>query len=113
MKIISRDKFMKMPIGTVFSYYEPCSFRNLNIKVSDLSGGYINDFLYDSVIGSINSESSTDFMDKCVQMEKGDSVPVDFEQTSREGLFDDGQLFAIYEKKDVEKLIKRLYAAYE
>ena len=41
-------------------------------------------------------------------MESGESMPVDFEVTSREGLFEEEQLFAVYEKEDVEKLIKRL-----
>jgi hypothetical protein len=107
MRIVSKKEFMKLPIGTVWSYYEPCVFRDLNIKVSDLSE-WETDFLYDGVIGKIDVQSSEDFTNKCELMEKGESVPMDFEQTSREGLFDDDQLFAIYEKEDVEKLIIRL-----
>jgi len=107
MRIISREKFIKMPIGTVFSYYEPQCFRELMIKASDNSK-WEDDFLYDSLIGAIECVSSDDFSSKCEHMEGGGSVTVDFEGTSREGLFDKEQLFAIYEKEDVEKLIKRL-----
>ena len=107
MKIISRKEFMKMPVGTVFSYYEPCCFRDLMVKASDLKGWEM-DFLYDNIIGGIKTVSSEDFSTKCDQMEMGESVPMDFEYTSREGLFDDEQLYAVYEKEDIEKLVKRL-----
>ena len=107
MKILTRKQFMNTPIGTVFSYYEPQSFRELMIKQSDLSG-WESDFLYDNIIGALESKSSSEYFDKCDKMEAGESVPVDFEATSRDGLFEEKQLFAVYEKEDVEKLIKRL-----
>jgi len=107
MKILTRKQFMNTPIGTVFSYYEPQCFRDLMIKQSDLSG-WETDFLYDNIIGALESESSDEYSNKCVKMEAGESVLMDFEATSREGLFEEEQLFAVYEKEDVEKLIKRL-----
>ena len=97
---------MKMPSGTVFSYYEPCIFTQLMIKADD--GGWGNDFLIDNLIGAVENESSGDFSEKCGRMERGESLPVDFDFTGREGLFDDDQLFAIYEEEDKKKLIKRL-----
>ena len=108
MKIVSRKEFMKLPLGTVFSYYEPCVFHDLNVKASDLKEGWEVDFLYDEIIGAIDSHSSEDRSDKCEAMERGESVPMDFESTGREGLFDEERLYAIYEKEDVEKLIDRL-----
>jgi hypothetical protein len=107
MKIIKRKEFINMPCGTVFSYYKPCMFNELMIKASD-SSSWGNDFLYDDIIGPIEADSSDDFLDKCENMENGVSLPVDFENTKREGLFDDKQLFAVYEKEDVKKLIERL-----
>lgn len=107
MKIVTRKEFMKLPTETVFSYYEPCSFREFMIKVSD-DKEWPTDFLFDSIIGEIDTVSSEDYLTKCEMMEKGESVPMDFESTSREGLFDEEQLYAVYEKKDIEKLIARL-----
>lgn len=107
MKIITRKQFMDMPIGTVWSYYEPCIFNELNIKASD-KREWETDFLLDPIIGQIENTGSDDFFEKCERMEKGESMPTDFENTSREGLFEDEQLFAIYEKEDVKKLIERL-----
>lgn len=108
MKIVTRKEFLKLPAETLFSYYEPCSFADLHIKVSDKNSGYDNDFLYDSIIGPIFCQNSEDFTNKCDEMEKGKSVKLDFEYTRREGLFEDEQLFAIYEKDDVIQLITRL-----
>ena len=98
---------MKLPIGTVWSYYEPSCFRELNIKASDLSE-WENDFLFDPLIGEIENKGSDDFSIKCDKMEGGESFPMDFDQTGREGLFDQEQLFAIYEEEDVKKLVARL-----
>jgi hypothetical protein len=107
MRIITRKEFMEMPAGTVFSYYEPCIFRELNIKDSEPEKGY-PDFSYSSIIGAFECSSSDEFSQRCELMEKGESFPSDFEFSGREGLFDHTQLYAVYEKGDVEKLIKRL-----
>lgn len=107
MRILTRKEFMEMPAGTVFSYYEPCVFRGLMIKDSDPEKGY-PDFSTSDLIGAIEVNSSDEFVEKCSRMELGSSEPVDFEYSGREGLFDDKLLYAVYERPDVEKLIKRL-----
>ena len=98
---------MELPEGTIFSYYEPCCFRELFIKDSNPEPDY-PDFSCSGLIGAVDHSSSNDFSEFCDRMEKGESLPVDFEFSGREGLFDDEQLFAIYEKEDVKKLIIRL-----
>lgn len=98
---------MNLPAGTVFSYYYPCVFRGLYIKDSIPEPDY-PDFSMSDLIGAVQNVSSEDWQVKCDQMELGASVPVDFESSGREGLFDDKLLYAIYEKEDVENLIKRL-----
>lgn len=110
MKILTREQFMKMPQGTVFSYYEPCFFRGLHIKDSQ-PDKYHPDFSMSDLIGAVENTSSGDYSEKCELMENGASLPVDFEFSGREGLFDDKLLYAIYEKDDVNKLIRRLQDA--
>lgn len=107
MKILSRKEFLKTPRGTVYSYYEPCVFRELNVKTTD-STDYENDFVYFSLIGEFDIQDGKDFSDICTRMEDGESIPASFEETQREGLFDDEQLFLVYEKEDVENMIKTL-----
>ena len=98
---------MKMPSGTVFSYYEPCVFRELNIKDCNPEPDY-PDFTMSLLIGAIEHSNSDDYGENCERMELGESIGMDLEFSGREGLFDDGQLYAVYEKEDVEKLIARL-----
>ncbi len=107
MKILTRKQFMEMPAGTVYSYYEPCIFHGLIVKDSEPKEQG-PDFVVSGIIGAIECNNSDEFIDKCHEMEQGGSVPMDFEYSGREGMFDDKQLFAVYEKADVEKLIKRL-----
>lgn len=109
MRILTRNEFIKMPEGTVFSYYSPCIFSGLFIK--DSCREYSedsNDFLMSDIIGAIMNCSSDDYFKKCKEMEEGKSLITDFEFSGREGLFDDSQLFAIYEKDDIKSLIIRL-----
>ena len=101
---------MELPAGTVWSYYMPRIFNGLHIKDSEPESGY-PDFSVSHLIGAVENSSSEDFSYKCEQMEKGESLPVDFESSGREGMFDDKQLFAVYEPEDVDKLITRLQAA--
>jgi hypothetical protein len=107
MKIVSRKEFMELPSGVVFSYYGPCAFNGLMVKDSEPEKGY-PDFCLSNLIGAVDCSGSEDFVVKCEDMENGESRPVDFESSGREGHFDDKQLYAIYEKEDVDKLIKRL-----
>ncbi len=109
MNIVTREKLMQMPQGTVWSYYEPCVYQGLFIKDDNPSDA--PDFLCSDLIGAIDNNSSGDFIDKSERMENGESLPVDFEMTGREGMFDHLQLFAVYEKEDVAKLIERLQNA--
>lgn len=101
---------MALPAGTIWSYYHPCVFNDLNIKDSEPEPNY-PDFSNSSLIGAVENHSSDDFTDKCERMERGESLPVDFEFSGREGMFDDEQLYAIYEPTDVDLLIKRLTEA--
>ncbi len=56
-----------------------------------------------------------DFMNKCDQMimDNKISYPLDFNCVSRDGVFKKEQLFAIYEKEDIEALIDCLLETLE
>jgi len=92
-----------MPKGTIFSKYEPCIFNGLMIKDATIEF----DYFYQDLIGNIDANSTGDFFDKC-EAAKNKSVELDFNCTARDGLYEKNQLFAIYEKKDVENFIERL-----
>lgn len=105
MKIVNLETFRSLPNGTVFSKYEPCYFDGLKIKVDT----WDSDFLYQDLIGNIDADSTEDFTEKCDSAsEDGNSIPLDFQCSQRDGLFEKNQLFAVYEKDDLIGLIIRL-----
>lgn len=108
MKIVSKKDFLALPAGTVYSHFEPDIFEGLRIKGDSISEA--DDFFYEDLIGAVLCVDSEDFHDVCDMMGKGASISADFEQTSRDGLFEDG-LYAVYEPKDVQQLIVRLQKA--
>ena len=106
MKIINLTEFLKMPIGTIYSKYEPCYFSGLMVK--DKNSGEI-DFYYNDLIGNVDNENTGDFFDKCTEAEKsGKSLKLDFDIIGRDASYNKNQLFAVYEKEDIEGLVKTL-----
>ena len=109
MRIVNREEFLKMPQNTVFSKYIPYVFGQLFIKDESIgSDGF--DFYYSQIADAIDCKSSTDF-DDLLDKAKRDStlsLRMDFEGLGRDGCFEDDQLFAVFEKEDVAKLINRL-----
>lgn len=108
MKIVNRTYFLQMPAGTLFSKVDPFIFGPLTIKVCDPSDGWTNDFITQNIAEAVENTGSRDFDDKCELMLKGQDVPMDFDCAGRDRLFDPKQLFAVWSKEDVGKLIKRL-----
>lgn len=105
MRIVDLKTFRTMPEGTVFMKYEPCCFDELCVKGRTLE----NDFLYADIVGEIEAESSDEFSAKLTAAENTfASIPMDFNCYTRDGCFDPKQLFAIYEKQDIEGLIAKL-----
>lgn len=110
MKIVNKTEFYALPKGTLYSDYEPCIFTSLKVKGLTLySEEKPIDFIYESLIGNIDADSSNHFVDMLDEAEKNKtSLPMDFECGERDGFYEETQLFAIYEKNDLEDFIKKL-----
>lgn len=107
MKIVNLDQFIAMPAGTVFAKYEPCVFGDLLIKEDSIPE--TRDFFYQPLVDTIDSRNSDEHFDLLEAAEhKGASVPLDYNCISRDGLYEPAQLFAVWERTDVEGLIARL-----
>jgi len=102
MRIVNLTEFMKLPKGTVYSKYSPCVFEGLMVKENN--SGEI-DWYYQSLIGNLTDYN--EFFEKCHSY-KGESIELDFDIIGRDAMYDKGQLFAVYEKKDIENFIKCL-----
>jgi len=106
MKIINLQEFKQMPCGTIFCKYQPCVFGELEIKgtwVSDI------DFVSAPLTGYIECEDSSDMFERLDRYVKTkESFRLDIEGYGRDGFFDDDQLFAVYEKRDIAQLVNKL-----
>ena len=111
MKIVSLSIFLSLPPGTLFSKYSPCAFDELLIKGDSCSGA--PDFFYQSIASAVDCNGSSDLMDVLDKAERdGTSVSMDFDCQGRDGMFEQGQLFAVWESADVEAFMTRLQTAF-
>lgn len=108
MRIVNRKEFLSLPEETLFSKYEPCCFDPILIKGET----WTNDFIFQSINDAIKWGDPEEFSDVLFKAEKtGESIDMDFNDTGRDGMFDEDQLFAVWEKKDLTQLIDRLNVA--
>jgi hypothetical protein len=98
MKILSFDKFVMLPSGTIFSYYTPCMCDGLYRKGNSIKhpDGVFRDYFEASV---------TPF---CLQ---GDD-PVESAIEGRWGAFEYDQLYAVLEQDDIDDVISILTSNY-
>ena len=109
MKIVNRKDFMEFPRGTLFCEYDPEIFGELLIKGDTIVHDGVNaDWQYQEIQNSIKGCCSkrSDILDEAEV--KGTSFELDLHALSRDGCYDDDQMYCIWEEKDVEGLIQRL-----
>jgi DNA modification methylase len=71
--------------------------------------GTTSDWYEQDIVGSIESTGSDDWAQKLDAAQRlGFSLRMDFDIDGRDGCFDEDQLFAVWERQDVEALIERL-----
>ena len=106
-KIINREDFLKLPAYTLYRKYNPCVMDCLEMKVCN-PGVWTNDFLVqslDEVVG--NEHSNFKFSDS------NKDFKFNYDFAGRDGLFEDHQLFVVYEKDDVKEIIIATNASVE
>ena len=107
MRIVTRDQFLDMPAGTLFAKYSPCNCSALFCK--GLSLGKL-DFEFSEMSMPVDSDDTGEFVDTlCRAASEGSSVELNFDTYFRDSTFDQNQLFAVYERDDLLKLLNKLY----
>lgn len=117
MRVVDRATFLNLPNGTVFCKF-PSSEGGIDpdphmmIKVGSLFES--NDFIYQSFLPSYEGvEDCGAFFDLMFGMKEGkSSPPVEYDVTERDGLYDAGQKFFVWEKQDMERLLERIQLAF-
>lgn len=98
-----------MPAGTVFCKYKPCYFGSLQMKTQTAEHDFYSIELVAKVYFEKDSSEMFDTLDKA--QKDGSSFKLDVDSDCRDGFFENDQLYGIYEKEDIEKLIEKLKEA--
>lgn len=102
MRIVDRKTFLSLPPGTIFAKYTPCMFEDWRVK-DDTSG---NDFYCRELVPTwtVAATDTSLYFDELRRAASEEVGPLDFETISRDGCFDDDQMFAVLSPEDVKAL---------
>ena len=108
MKIVNRQEFLALPSGTLYAKYRECCIAELTIKTSEPIDDKNQDFYYKDLLDTeLCGGELIDLFDKTPIPE----IELNFDtniSTSRDGFFDQDQLFAVLTKEEHRKLIQLL-----
>ena len=115
MRIVDRKTFLEMPTNTVFTTYEPTIFGPLTIKGESIEGspfgGYVGDYFETPIMQVKDDKRNGVFAYRILEEAEEDSsysFDLGLYAEGRDGSFEEDQLYAVFEKKDIEYLISRL-----
>jgi hypothetical protein len=111
MRIVNKAEFYLLPEGTVYAVYEPQTWYGLNVKgeVWKDQNGKDFEFLYKSLLYMVDCQNSAEESDILNSAEhQGTIFKMDYDCYQRDGMFDDNQLYMIYDKEDIRGLIGAL-----
>lgn len=105
MKIVNRKQFLSLPDGIIYSQYESLGMiKGLYQKHKS----YSNDWIYQDLLGNVDAEDSGEFADIMFNAEQGGKFTIDLDCVERDGGFEESNMFVIYDKEDLNKLVVHL-----
>lgn len=109
MRIVNKKTFLELPAGTIYCKYGSIGcFGDLAIKEESLGKDW---YYIDLINGWEGCENTEEFFDLMRKAEAGkEHFRNDLHTQSRDGLYEDGQLFAVYDRRDILQLILKLQA---
>ncbi len=114
MKIVKRENFLKIKGKVLYSNSCGYNFENLNIKLKTIKNGKKPiDWYYDDLTNCYpknenvyNLRTFVDFIDNYAK--NGKNFETALKKIQRYGDYDEEELFLVYEKEDIVKLINKL-----
>lgn len=106
MRIYRRAAFLDLPAGVIFAKGKQWYFGNLAQKHETIisSSGTPIDFNYLDLESIEMGVDSGEYFDRLnLMLEAGESYPLE-DDLSRDGCFDDEDLFLVYEAADLQRL---------
>jgi hypothetical protein len=117
MRIVDRNTFLALPAGTLYAKYgdtkgTPNHLYFGEVRIKDGPRGTNDWWSVGFVDGFTSAHNSGDWADTLIRMAtSGEEVTPDFETVDSDGLYDDGQLFAVFSPDDHKAMIARLQEA--
>lgn len=106
MKIYRRAAFLELPAGVIYAKGKPWHFNDLAQKHETIldDNGTAMDFTYVDLVAIKMGHDSGEYFARLDRMlEAGESYPME-DDLSRDGCFDDEDLFLVYEAADLQRL---------
>lgn len=107
MRIVNRQTFLKLPAGVLYAVYQKTGdFGTLNIKDDTMFSfdGSAIDFCYQNCM-EIEADGAEEWLKVLTDAkDNGSSFNLDLNCGSRDGMFDDAMLFAVFEQADLDSL---------
>jgi len=114
MKAYKRVDFLQLPHKTIYSRLSEEYFKGLYCKTTGPNDGWVNDWIEVNLIsefrGPAHIKDGGDivqyFEDNCIH--KQESFETDLTVGGRDGCFDDSDIFIVWDKDDISRLINYL-----
>ncbi|MFY0199431.1 hypothetical protein [Klebsiella variicola] len=111
MRIVDRDAFLSLPANTVYSLSSwsaelpSTSITELYIKGDTVVGV---DY-YEQHVPDFDWDDSNQHADVVLAaVENGENIPLFLHSETRNGMFDERQMYVVWDKQDIQVLIERL-----
>lgn len=106
MRIVNRKVFLSLPNGIVYSKYQPHGMFDGLYEKGDT---WTNDWIYQDMLDSVDGSGSQEVFETINDAEEnGAQFVMDLDCGSRDGSFEENDMFAIYDKSDLKRLVERL-----
>jgi len=107
MKIVNKKEFLKLPENTIYCSFDKnnFAFNGFAVKLESLE----NDWYYMDLTDFDNWDDSEERIENIQKMiTEGKEYPLSLNCSSRDGMFEDDEMFCIYDKYDVERIMSVL-----
>lgn len=111
MRIVDRKTFLSMPPNTVYSISDwTDKMPSSSITELFIKGDTVADAdYYEQAIPDFDYENYDDKFEAIEEsVNEGTSLKTDFYVEQRNAMFDEYQMYAIWEKEDIDRLIEKL-----
>jgi hypothetical protein len=116
MRVVNRKTFLALPAGTIYTKIgnetgDTSHYYFGEVRIKDDLRGDSDWYSVGFVDGFTTAHDSGEWADCMDLLYEGGEAELDFDTVGSDGLYDEGQLFAVFSDDEVRRLIERLQQA--